>query len=286
MAQYSFTRLDMLAPAGDAIPSAIDESPDVGIFSRAPFLISESKSASNATVLCLIPGISAKNIEVRIKLRLLKDGLDTFTNTGFGIVCRYAAANQYIHFTNRGPLTTSQVWGGLYKVAPTQTQILGTVTGPSIALYNTYWVKIRLIDNQFQWAAWRDGTSEPSLSSAVTVDDSGVTDPGAIGFRTRSFGRIEEIQELYVGTDGDSAPSAPITKTVSGVITDVNSDPASAIVRAYSRDYGILFGETVSDPITGEYTLTVPTTDEIQRVVLAPDGDDLLNDIIDRVIPG
>lgn len=78
-------------------------------------------------------------------------------------------------------------------------------------------------------------------------------------------------------------PSTP--NTVSGVVTDNLGAPAARIVRIVRRSDGLVVGEGVSDPVTGEYSLPA-TEGEVQRVVLDSADSPLLNDLIDRVISG
>lgn len=48
----------------------------------------------------------------------------------------------------------------------------------------------------------------------------------------------------------------------------------------------VVLAHDLSDPVTGEYELAVPSGEEITRVVVSEDNENpLLNDIIDRVIP-
>ena len=74
--------------------------------------------------------------------------------------------------------------------------------------------------------------------------------------------------------------------SVSGLVTDASGTPlANTPVRLYRRDTGALLGSTPTNA-SGEYTIPTTYADEVQRIVLAPDGATLYNDIIDRVIPG
>lgn len=74
---------------------------------------------------------------------------------------------------------------------------------------------------------------------------------------------------------------------VSGVIRDDRDTPCSRTVRLVERASGDVIDETVSDAVTGEYSLSTLTGDECQRIVLAEDSSvPLYNDLIDRVVPG
>ena len=74
-------------------------------------------------------------------------------------------------------------------------------------------------------------------------------------------------------------------KTISGIITDTEGEPAARTVRVYERNTGNLIASTTSDSTSGEYTLTfMAGTDEYQCIALA-DESSLYNDILIRVIP-
>ncbi|RRD41615.1 carboxypeptidase regulatory-like domain-containing protein [Comamonadaceae bacterium OH3737_COT-264] len=44
---------------------------------------------------------------------------------------------------------------------------------------------------------------------------------------------------------------------IRGAVRDVNNQPVARVVRAYKRDTGVLMAQTVSDAVTGDYTLKV-----------------------------
>lgn len=44
---------------------------------------------------------------------------------------------------------------------------------------------------------------------------------------------------------------------IRGAVWDVNNQPVARVVRAYKRDTGVLMAQTVSDAVTGDYTLKV-----------------------------
>ena len=74
-------------------------------------------------------------------------------------------------------------------------------------------------------------------------------------------------------------------KTVSGTVLDDTATPAARTVRLYNRATGALVGATISDGVTGEYSIAAPDL-EVDRIVLDDSGGSLYNDIIDRVLPG
>jgi len=79
--------------------------------------------------------------------------------------------------------------------------------------------------------------------------------------------------------------------TISGVITDDMGVPTQRKVYAVTRPTDStaprVLAQTLSDPVTGFYSLAVYASEEVTRVVVA-EGDEnpLYNDIVDRVIPG
>lgn len=78
--------------------------------------------------------------------------------------------------------------------------------------------------------------------------------------------------------------SSPVT--FSGIIRDRNNTPCERRVYCIDRDMSdtkpTLFDHTLSDPITGEYTLTVPNNKEYCVVALSDESKNL-NDLIARV---
>jgi hypothetical protein len=73
--------------------------------------------------------------------------------------------------------------------------------------------------------------------------------------------------------------------TITGTITESGVGVART-VRIHHRATGTLLGETVSDAVTGAYSVPIDTNDEIYRVVLDDVSGTVYNDLIDRVIPG
>ena len=284
MAQYFFNRLDMLALPGQPVANGY-RSADADFYSRAPGLIFESNRTATGTSAVLLP-VSAANVDLRLKARFLKDGADSFANTGLGFFLRYQDVSNHLYWASNSKLANSG-WYGIYKlVSGTQINLHASRTLIARTLYQWFYMRLRVQGDQVQYAAWNEGSAVPALSAAETADFSGVPSSGYVGFRGRSYGCMYDIEYMAVGTDGDTPPESPLEKTVSGVIRDEGGNPCSRIVRAYHRPSGIILAETVSDETTGVYTLAVPLVDEIDRVALAADGETLYNDLIDRVIPG
>ena len=75
-----------------------------------------------------------------------------------------------------------------------------------------------------------------------------------------------------------------LTKTISGVVRDNDNQLVSRRVLAYDRVTGGLLSETFSDPVSVEYSLSVPDR-EINIVVQDDSGAPVLNDLIARVLP-
>lgn len=72
---------------------------------------------------------------------------------------------------------------------------------------------------------------------------------------------------------------------ISGTVRDINNDPASREVLAFSRATGELVGKAISDPVSGDYEIIVPDEGPYDVQFRIADGE-LLNDLFyARVIP-
>lgn len=288
MAQYFFNRLDMLALPGQPVPhNGYGRPVDADFYSRAPGLIFESNRTATGTSMILLP-VSAADVDLQLKARFLRNGTDNYYDTGLGFLFRYENINNYLCWNSSGKLANN-TWGRAAKVVGydrTNLHSPSTKTFVARALYQWFYMRVRLQGDQIQYKAWNEGSLPPSFGLAASIDLTGTASSGYVGFHVRSYGCMYDIEYMAVGTDGDNSPGSPLEKTVSGVIRDEGGNPCSRIVRAYHRPSGIILAETVSDETTGVYTLAVPLADEIDRVALAADGETLYNDLIDRVIPG
>ncbi|HAR06368.1 MAG TPA: hypothetical protein DCR72_12490 [Pseudomonas sp.] len=65
---------------------------------------------------------------------------------------------------------------------------------------------------------------------------------------------------------------------ISGTVRNIENLPVQRTVRAFNRASGHLMAQTVSDPITGNYTLRLPNLEPVDVVFQAEDGE-LLNDL-------
>jgi hypothetical protein len=141
-----------------------------------------------------------------------------------------------------------------------------------------------------------DGVLKASLASTMASPSTTPTlslgaIPGEPAGGNNYTGYIDELRitkGIARYTSAFSPPSAAFLDyagQVSGVIRDDAGTPCARTVRAYRRDTGALAGATVSDGSTGSYTLSLPTTDEVSRIVLDDVAGTLYNDLIDRVIP-
>lgn len=74
--------------------------------------------------------------------------------------------------------------------------------------------------------------------------------------------------------------------SVNGTVYDSNNNPASRIVRLYSRSTGNLMAETTSNGTTGAYNFpALSSTDEVQVICLDDSGGSLENDLVHRTFP-
>lgn len=109
--------------------------------------------------------------------------------------------------------------------------------------------------------------------------------PGLMAEYQFDTGNATELPSTYNAPAQLLGNSEQAPRSVSGVITDHNGQPAQRDVRLIHRDTGALVAQGQSDPVTGQYALTTSRPGEHQRIVLASD-DPLLNDLVYRVIPG
>lgn len=77
---------------------------------------------------------------------------------------------------------------------------------------------------------------------------------------------------------------------IAGIVYDARGLPCRRKVYAVSRPIDDSPPEVLaygwSDPVTGEYKLQLPTTEEVSRIVVSEDDESpLLNDLIDRILP-
>ena len=105
------------------------------------------------------------------------------------------------------------------------------------------------------------------------------------------LGAIGSIIPLYGPLSIVSTAHTPYS--ISGVISDSLGNPTQRKVIAVSRptngDAAVVLAQTLSDAVTGAYTLegALWPEGEVARIVISEDdAAPLLNDLIDRVIPG
>lgn len=285
MAQFYFDRLDALALPGEPIETGARVA-DADFYSRAPAIIFESNRTSNANSSFVVPVVAA-DVDVRARFRVLRNGAQAFTNTGPGIHLRYEGVGDCLYMSTRNPVDSASVWAGLYKmVGGTQTALTGNVNAVQPALFQAFNMRVRIQGNQFQQSAWLEGDAVPALSTAITVDVSGAPASGFVGVRGRQYPIIFEVDLLAIGTDGDTPPTES-QRSVSGVVSGPDGNPAERIVRLHDRATGAMVGQTVSNGMTGVFVIKSDWPQEHQHIALAEqDSTPLYNDLIDRVFPG
>jgi len=72
---------------------------------------------------------------------------------------------------------------------------------------------------------------------------------------------------------------------VSGTVVDINNNGVSRKVRVHRRDTGEVLGEMFSNPASGNYSITVAYTGEVQVVLQDDDAGSVENDQILRTTP-
>lgn len=94
------------------------------------------------------------------------------------------------------------------------------------------------------------------------------------------------MAHIYSAPAWDRSPVAEIAGTIYGADGLPCRRKVYAVSRPADGSPPEILAHGLSDPVTGEYRLSLPTTDEVSRVVVSEDDDSpLLNDLIDRVLP-
>lgn len=75
-------------------------------------------------------------------------------------------------------------------------------------------------------------------------------------------------------------------KALSGIIHDHDGNPCQRTIHVHRRETWERLASVHSDPITGQYEVLLPDTEEVVRMVLAGEEPPLLNDKVARIIPG
>lgn len=133
---------------------------------------------------------------------------------------------------------------------------------------------------------YASGTSSRSITATVFCIGNAHTDDA---FNVID-GAIDDVRfcniAKYTAAFTPPALALPIGfAQVSGVVLDVDGDPAARTVRAYRRDTGALIGSAESDPTTGEYVIDCPTGDEVNVICLDDTAGTVENDLILRTLP-
>jgi hypothetical protein len=182
------------------------------------------------------------------------------------------------YFRNTGKLT---VGGGSPFVA----------TEGATTLLDNVWYHCRLTRFGSTLYGYLNGTLELTCAWNVSL-----THPIVVGsqFNQSSGLSAGYLQDIFLQTGvalvGDFTPPGRLFNSVSGTITDSLGQPCQRKVYAVSRPTDLtepqILAHGLSDATTGVYALIIPSGEEVTRVVVSEDDDPLLNDIVDRVIPG
>lgn len=130
--------------------------------------------------------------------------------------------------------------------------------------------------------------TDPSVTSVVHTKTA-ANDTSAPG--TAETGYISGIAEGGLNLDDGSNGLIFIEYvfanfSVSGTVYDSSNNPASRVVRLYSRSTGNLMAQTTSNGTTGAYSFgSLTSTDEVQVVCLDDSGGSLENDLVHRTFP-
>ncbi len=168
--------------------------------------------------------------------------------------------------------------------------VAGNTPSPAFDARNWHFLRVRFQFTKIQMRWWYPGNDEPTSwlfeTTRATPND---IPPGKVGWSC-SHQTGNQLALFVVGPIGKVEIPPALNHSVSGIITDANGQPCQRKVYAVTRPTDGTAPEVVahglSDPATGEYTLGLPTTAEVSRVVVSEDDDSpLLNDLIDRIIP-
>lgn len=120
-----------------------------------------------------------------------------------------------------------------------------------------------------------------SISSGIYFQiflmDSTTTSGNAVA-GSGNLGKVLDISSTYQF-------KTAVAKSLSGLVVGANGNAESSIIRAYRRSDGILIGSTISDTITGEYSIDIYEDSECYLVCLDDSGSGLNALIMDRITP-
>lgn len=225
--------------------------------------------------------VLATDYEILIKFRKFAPGSSSNNTNGLSVNFRSNEGGSYSFLVGCGTGYRNCVFR-VFTTSNTDTSISSAF--PSSGEVGVWrYMRISAQSSSIKLRCWDETISEPSNWTYQTTNSTHTSG----GFRVSGPALAThgtEIGFISVGTDGDQAPSYDNFE-VSGFITDQFSQPISTRVAVILRSSGQIIAETISDELDGSYTLYTPTSEEVVRVAFAPDGG-LINDIIDRVIPG
>jgi hypothetical protein len=203
-------------------------------------------------------------------LYLRSDGAGGSTGTGYYV--SFGSPPQYANDVNiyrRDPSAQTDLGGGTWTA---------TISDLFQDIVN---LRVQIIGDAIKVKAWLDTESEPASWDLERTDATYTS--GELGILLHGY-LTYEFYSLAVGTEGDAIPSET-SYPITGTVLDESGLPGAFTVRAIHRATGLVVDEVMSDGVTGAFSLTVPTQDEYQRIVLDAEGGVLLNDLIDRVMP-
>jgi hypothetical protein len=280
------------------LPSGVMGSKDLrsGMISVGfnPLRIDDNVNAGDWSVLSL--GEMSGRTEILWAQRNLRIENFSYTNGGGGIAfCsqNIESANQCYYFAYGSGSSFTSIRLFIRNSSSSQSTIGSIPPDLSYTRGKIRYSRILRDNDIIKVRSWVEGSTEPSSWNVETVDTS--FQDGYYGILHQGgYGGLIDYLYVSVGTDGDLPPTEPPTEeisSISGIITDRFGNPCQRKVYAVSRsndtDTPEILDHVLSDSITGEYNLSVPSKyGEITRVVVSEDDSPLLNDIVDRVIPG
>ena len=281
MAQYWIDQLHCLATPGEWCEPAVQYGGGVsgsehGFVPNKTNLLFTNNSGSRVWSSVIFPSLGKfSDTDIMIKFRQIGTPIDSFTNFGIGILCRFdPISKNFISFPTPSKAVTSYVVangvvnGTFYSVV--------SYTGPAKSYGTWLWWRVKLSGNKCNTAT--SLVELPPISSDKNITFSGYPDEGYVGIITASYidyGTIYEIESFAVGTDGDIPPTSSIgcanVATLSGIVYDHRGYPCARKVQVFLRLTGALVGYTESDSMTGVWSITTQFVG-MEHTVVVQDG--------------
>ncbi|MDX1559723.1 MAG: Ig-like domain-containing protein [Marinobacter sp.] len=157
---------------------------------------------------------------------------------------------------------------------------LASVTN-TITLTNQFWVELEAIGTTVRARVWADGDPKPAAPTLEKTNETSIAGPGAAGIGLYDI--TVKAYQFGVGTNGDTAPSSPVSSTPT--ITNIDTDNA---VNQYQQAIANVSGftETITSVTLGGAACTVPENDPTDDQITVGVPGSLATGTYDLVISG